>query len=88
MFFFVLKGGISGALHPLLKARSEYRQVFLEMGFQVEQLFDLHFFQTNEKKIRKCRLLVTAKAVSGTLTVCFNLSSILFEMLTTPSSSK
>lgn len=23
-----------GALHPLLKARSEYRQVFLEMGFQ------------------------------------------------------
>jgi phenylalanyl-tRNA synthetase alpha chain len=24
----------SGALHPLLKARTEYRQVFLEMGFQ------------------------------------------------------
>lgn len=43
-FFFLLLIcllGFSGALHPLLKARSEYRQVFLEMGFQVRNYFFL-----------------------------------------------
>jgi len=79
-----------GHLHPLMKVRTEFRQIFLEMGyvqdlklFHYKNLFVIRVCVYTSIVFRKCRPTISLKALFGISTPCSNLSNIQPEMRTT-----
>ena len=77
----------SGHLHPLLKVRTEYRQIFLEMG-------SVHGMTPRKDSLisplllavsLRCRRIISLRAPSGISTLFSSPSNIRREMRTTRS---